>query len=108
MRDVLEIQSLRAIGNMEALLNLRLVTPEFEVLVALQRNGSLSSGDLKERVRLSNSGFNILLSRLIDMGVIDVTRCHNDQRRRKYRLSDKAQQAITNSAILVREPSWLE
>jgi len=108
MRDELESKTLQAIGNLEALLDLRLVTPEFEVIATLQRHGALTSGELKRRVRLSGSGFNILLKRLIDMDIIFPERCADDQRRRKYRLSDRALEALHNSARLIKGPAWLD
>lgn len=70
---------------------------QYPLLAALDRSGPLTVNALVGAVGISQPGVTRALSRLVDMGLVEMNHAHRDQRHKTARLTALGQQAIERS-----------
>ena len=72
-------------------------TGQFPLLAALDRNGPLTVGGLASAVGFSQPSVTRNVNRLVDMGLVEMTRVHRDQRHKTVALTPEGQRIVEYS-----------
>lgn len=83
-------------------LGIGIITPEFEILLALLEAGSLTSDQLAEQSSLSRSGFFHVLDRLKHRNFVECSPGMADRRSKTYRLQPRTAQVLLANLANVR------
>jgi DNA-binding MarR family transcriptional regulator len=67
---------------------------QMPLLTALHRHGPMTVGDLAETMGISQPGVTRILSRLVEMDLVEASRDERDQRTRTIALTAKGQEAM--------------
>lgn len=84
--------------ELEQKFHLRVVTPEFEIILTLYERGPIPSAALRSASRASSAAFSLILKRLVGADLIMVEHDATDRRVRKYDLTDWARAELDNYA----------
>ena len=84
--------------EMEQKFHLRVMTPEFEIILTLYERGPTPSASLRAASRASSAAFSLILKRLVGADLIRVEHAAIDRRVRKYDLTDWARGALDHFA----------
>lgn len=90
------MELLRGIKEIESLLNRKLVSCDFEILLMLHSNKSLSAKDIFSVSRYSGTTFYAVLKQLGDGGYIVGSPAKHDRRLILYNLSDRVREEMSN------------
>lgn len=71
-----------------------LTFPQFMVLEALLNKGSLTVGEIKEKILSSNGTIPVIINNLVKQGMVRRTKDPDDQRRSLVELTDKGRELI--------------
>lgn len=71
-----------------------LTFPQFMVLEALLNKGSLTVGEIKEKILSSNGTVPVIINNLVKQGMVRRTKDPDDQRRSLVELTDKGRELI--------------
>ena len=71
-----------------------LTFPQFMVLEALLSKGSLTVGEIKEKILSSNGTIPVIINNLVKQGMVRRTKDPDDQRRSLVELTDKGRELI--------------
>jgi DNA-binding MarR family transcriptional regulator/GNAT superfamily N-acetyltransferase len=74
---------------------------QYPLLVTLDRDGPQTIGALGEALGFSQPTVTRAVGRLVEMGLVDLSRRHRDQRHKTVSLTDAGQQALERSKLLV-------
>lgn len=80
---------------------LALQPAQYPLLATLDRYGSLTVGELAEAMQISQPAVTRTLSRLLDLGLVQMSRVHRDQRHKTISLSASGRAALLRSKLLV-------
>jgi len=72
-------------------------TSHYPLLAAIDRNGPLTVGYLVEALGVSQPGVTRSIARLADIGFVEVSREHRDQRRKTVSLTASGREAVERS-----------
>lgn len=84
--------------EMEEKFHLRVMTPEFEIILTLYERGPTPSASLRAASRASSAAFSLILKRLVGADLIRVEHDTIDRRVRKYDLTDWARAELDQFA----------
>ena len=74
---------------------------QYPLLVTLERQGPQTIGALSEGLDFSQPTVTRAVARLVEMGLVEVSRIHRDQRHKTISLTDAGRQAMARSKLLV-------
>lgn len=74
---------------------------QMPLLTALHRNGSLTVGDLAESAGISQPAVTRILTRLIELDLVEASRDARDQRTRTITLTDKGREAMEQATAVL-------
>lgn len=84
--------------EVEQQFRLRVITPEFEIILRLYERGPTPSAALRAASRASSAAFSLILKRLVGADILKVEHDAVDRRVRKYDLTDWARDVLENYA----------
>lgn len=76
--------------EIEGAFGLRVITPEFEIILSLYELGPTPSAALRAGSRASSAAFSLILKRLVGGDILRVEHAVEDRRVRKYDLTGQA------------------
>jgi len=85
---------IQALDELSKSLGVRVLTPEYEILLALLDRESMTSDELSQSCSASRARFFYILDRLKSWGYISCQSCRTDRRRKLYRLHPKTKHAL--------------
>ena len=74
---------------------------QYPLLATLDRYGPRTIGELSEAMELSQPTITRAVARLVEMGLVEVSRLHRDQRHKTISLTMAGRAAVTRSKLLV-------
>lgn len=83
-------QSSEGLLEVENAFRLRVMTPEFEIILRLYERGPTPSAALRSASRASSAAFSLILKRLVGAEILQVEHDAVDRRVRKYDLTEWA------------------
>ena len=84
--------------EVEQQFRLRVITPEFEIILRLYERGPTPSAALRAASRASSAAFSLILKRLVGADILQVEHDAVDRRVRKYDLTNWARDVLENYA----------
>ncbi len=78
------------LSAVEQAFRLRVMTPEFEIILYLYERGPTPSATLRAASRASSAAFSLILKRLVGAGILQVEHDAADRRVRRYDLTRDA------------------
>jgi len=84
------VQLSEGLNAVEQAFRLRIMTPEFEIILYLYERGPTPSAALRSASRASSAAFSLILKRLVGADILQVEHGSSDRRVRKYKLTDWA------------------
>lgn len=82
--------------EIEQAFRLRVMTPEFEIILRLFELGPTASAGLRSASRASSAAFSLILKRLVGAEILQVEHDAVDRRVRKYDLTAWARDVLEN------------
>ena len=90
--------------GVEQQFHLRVITPEFEIILRLYEQGPTPSAALRSASRASSAAFSLILKRLVGADILQVEHDAVDRRVRKYDLTGWARGVLDEYAQTVVRP----
>lgn len=84
--------------EVEQAFRLRVMTPEFEIILRLYEKGPTPSAALRAASRASSAAFSLILKRLVGAEILKVEHDDVDRRVRKYDLTGWAREVLEKYA----------
>lgn len=84
--------------EVEQQFRLRVITPEFEIILRLYERGPTPSAALRAASRASSAAFSLILKRLVGADILQVEHDAVDRRVRKYDLTGWARSVLDDYA----------
>ena len=84
--------------EVEQAFRLRVITPEFEIILRLYERGPTPSAALRAASRASSAAFSLILKRLVGAEILKVEHDAVDRRVRKYDLTPWAREVLEKYA----------
>ena len=84
--------------EVEQAFRLRVMTPEFEIILRLYERGPTASAALRSASRASSAAFSLILKRLVGADILRVEHDAGDRRVRKYDLTPWARDVVDTYA----------
>lgn len=84
--------------EVEQQFRLRVITPEFEIILRLYERGPTPSAALRAASRASSAAFSLILKRLVGADILQVQHDVIDRRVRKYDLTEWARGVLEGYA----------
>jgi DNA-binding MarR family transcriptional regulator len=85
---------IQALDELSRSLGVRVLTPEYEILLALLDRESMTSDELSQSCSASRARFFYILDRLKNWGYLSFQSCRTDRRRKLYQLDPKTKHAL--------------